>query len=65
MSTITLHEKYAALREAANRMASGFAALLVAIEKDPDIAADVCRVFEAYACGVLDEHPRHQEGGDA
>ncbi len=63
MSAITLEEKYAALREEVSRMASGFAALLVAIEKDPDIAADVCRVFEVYACGVLDEHPRHQEGG--
>ena len=65
MSTITLQEKYAALREDASRMASGFAALLVVIEKDPDMAADVCRVFEVYACGVLDEHPRHQEGGEA
>jgi hypothetical protein len=64
MSTITLQEKYAALREDANRMASGFGALLVVIEKDPDMAADVCRVFEVYACAVLDEHPRHQEGGE-
>lgn len=65
MSAYTLQEKYAALREDASRMASGFAALLVAIEKDPDIAADICRVFEIYACGVLDEHPRHQEGDAA
>lgn len=63
MSAITLEEKYAALRDEVSRMASGFAALLVAIKKDPDIAADVCGVFEVYACGVLDEHPRHQEGG--
>lgn len=65
MSTITLEEKYAALREEVGRMASGFAALLVAIEKDPDIAADVCRVFEVYACGVLDEHPMQHKGGEA
>lgn len=64
-SDCTLQEKYATLCKDACRMASGFAALALAIEKDPDVAADICRVFEIYACSVLEVHLRNQEGDEA
>jgi len=65
MTIDTLQEKYAALRTEACRMASAFSALQYVIKHDPDIALDLCRMFENYACGVLDAHPRHQDGGEA
>lgn len=65
MTAYTLEEKYADLRAEANRMASAFSALQHVIKHDPDIALDLCRMFENYACGVLDAHPRHQDGGEA
>lgn len=66
MTTFTLQERYAFLISQAEKMASAFAGLAVVIERgDPDVALDMCRIFESYACGVLDAHPRHQEGGEA
>lgn len=64
MTTDTLQEKYADLRTEVLRMASAFSALQDVMRRDPDIALDICRMFEHYACGVMEQHPRHQEGGD-
>lgn len=65
-ASFTLQEKYDFLISQAEKMASAFAGLAVVIERgDPDAALDMCRIFESYACNVLDAHPRHHEGGDA
>jgi len=66
MNAYTLQEKYEFLISQAEKMASAFAGLAAVIEHgDPDAALDMCRIFESYACNVLDAHPRHREGGEA
>lgn len=58
-SAADLAEKYSALIDSVEQLASAFAVLRRAIEhEDAGIAADVCTIFEAHACAVLDRHSK-------
>ena len=61
-ATITperLQAKYDDLRLHFERLASALGTLSRSIETDdPGVASDVCKIFENYACEVLNEHPR-------
>lgn len=63
------NETVSVLREDLDRMASAFGALAVVIEHcDVICAVHVARIFEHYACDMLDEIDRsldQREGGAA
>jgi len=62
----TLQDRYEFLISQTEKLVSAFAGLATTIEHGcPDVALDMCRMFESYGCGVLDAHPRHREGGEA